>query len=55
MSNGYLIPGGHYQPFLAGHEQAVAAELSFLRHHLLDHPSARRPAADPAARAGGRP
>jgi pimeloyl-ACP methyl ester carboxylesterase len=30
------MPGGHYEPFLDGHEQAVAAELSFLRQHLLD-------------------
>ena len=29
------LPGGHYAPFLAVHEQAVAAELSFLRRHLL--------------------
>jgi fermentation-respiration switch protein FrsA (DUF1100 family) len=29
------LPGGHYVPFLAGHEQAVGAELSFLRRHLL--------------------
>jgi pimeloyl-ACP methyl ester carboxylesterase len=28
--------GGHYEPFLDGHEQAVEAELSFLRRHLLD-------------------
>jgi fermentation-respiration switch protein FrsA (DUF1100 family) len=48
------LPGGHYEPFLAGHERAVAAELSFLRRHLLDHPSTRRPGADSAARAGGR-
>lgn len=31
------MPGGHYAPFLDGHEQAVAAELSFLRRHMLDH------------------
>jgi pimeloyl-ACP methyl ester carboxylesterase len=30
------MPGGHYEPFLGGHEQAVDAELSFLRRHLLD-------------------
>ena len=30
------LPGGHYAPFLDAHEQAVAAELSFLRRHLLD-------------------
>jgi pimeloyl-ACP methyl ester carboxylesterase len=41
------LPGGHYAPFLAGHEQAVAAEVSFLRRHLLD-------ADRPAATAGGR-
>ncbi|GAA0285027.1 alpha/beta hydrolase [Actinomadura nitritigenes] len=34
------LPGGHYQPFLSGHEQAVTAELSFLRRHLLDRPPA---------------
>jgi predicted alpha/beta hydrolase len=27
------LPGGHYAPFLAGHEAAVEAELSFLRRH----------------------
>jgi pimeloyl-ACP methyl ester carboxylesterase len=30
------LPGGHYAPFMAAHEQAVDAELSFLRRHLLD-------------------
>lgn len=29
------LPGGHYAPFLETHEQAVDAELSFLRRHLL--------------------
>jgi uncharacterized protein len=29
------FPGGHYQPFLEGHGQAVDAEISFLRRHLL--------------------
>jgi hypothetical protein len=29
------LPGGHYEPFLGGHEEAVATELSFLRRHLL--------------------
>ena len=35
------LPGGHYAPFLDAHEQAVEAELSFLRRHLLAnaHPS----------------
>ncbi|MET1005030.1 MAG: alpha/beta hydrolase [Propionibacteriaceae bacterium] len=28
------LPGGHYSPYLAGHEQAVAAELDFLLRHL---------------------
>jgi pimeloyl-ACP methyl ester carboxylesterase len=30
------MAGGHYEPFLDGHELAVEAELSFLRRHLLD-------------------
>lgn len=30
------MSGGHYEPFLGGHEQAVEAELSFLRRHLLE-------------------
>ena len=30
------LPGGHYEPFLDGHERAVAAELSFLHRHLVD-------------------
>jgi pimeloyl-ACP methyl ester carboxylesterase len=30
------MPGGHYEPFLDGHEMAVEAELSFLRRHLGD-------------------
>jgi len=42
------LPGGHYQPFLAGHERAVAAELSFLRRHLLAGSPADRPATEPA-------
>lgn len=32
----FRMPGGHYAPFLDGHEQAVEAELSFLRRHLLE-------------------
>ncbi|MFC1406760.1 MULTISPECIES: alpha/beta hydrolase [Streptacidiphilus] len=28
------LPGRHYAPFLESHEQAVEAELSFLRRHL---------------------
>lgn len=40
--NGELVrmPGGHYEPFLRGHEQAVEAELEFLRRHLLGGPEA---------------
>ncbi|MFI5897023.1 alpha/beta hydrolase [Actinoplanes sp. NPDC051513] len=29
------LPGGHYAPFMDAHEQAVEAELSFLRRHVL--------------------
>lgn len=29
------VSGGHYAPFLDAHEQAVEAELVFLRGHLL--------------------
>jgi pimeloyl-ACP methyl ester carboxylesterase len=29
------LPGGHYAPFMDVHEQAVDAELAFLRRHLL--------------------
>jgi alpha-beta hydrolase superfamily lysophospholipase len=42
------IPGGHYQPFLGGHERAVEAELSFLRRHLLEHSQADRRGLAPA-------
>lgn len=31
------LPGGHYAPFMDAHEQAVEAELSFMRRHLPDH------------------
>lgn len=30
------LPGRHYAPFMEAHEQAVEAELAFLRAHLLD-------------------
>lgn len=30
------MPGGHYEPFLDGHEHAVAVELDFLRRHVLE-------------------
>lgn len=36
------LSGNHYAPFLDQHEQAVDAELSFLRRHLLDQPTATR-------------
>jgi dienelactone hydrolase len=29
------MPGGHYAPFLTGHEHAVDVEMAFLRRHLL--------------------
>jgi uncharacterized protein len=35
------MPGGHYEPFLGGHERAVEAEVEFLRRHLLDAPDRR--------------
>ena len=47
------LPGGHYEPFLGGHEQAAGAELSFLRRHLLDHPQADQTAPAGSARHGG--
>jgi hypothetical protein len=46
------MPGGHYEPFLDGHERAVEAELSFLRRHLLGESAGGRPAA--AAKSAGR-
>ncbi|HZD96812.1 MAG TPA: alpha/beta hydrolase [Micromonosporaceae bacterium] len=51
------MPGGHYEPFLGGHEYTVEAELSFLRQHLLkqsgtDHAGSRT--AELAPHAGGR-
>jgi uncharacterized protein len=30
------IPGGHYAPYLDGHEEAVEVQLEFLRRHLAD-------------------
>jgi pimeloyl-ACP methyl ester carboxylesterase len=46
------LPGGHYAPFLEAHEQAVEAELAFLRRHLLGNPDpgAAAPALQRAAR-----
>jgi hypothetical protein len=46
------MPGGHYEPFLGGHERAVEAELSFLRRHLLGEPPASRPG--PSVESAGR-
>jgi pimeloyl-ACP methyl ester carboxylesterase len=37
------LSGPHYTPFMGGHEQAVEAELSFLRRHLLDDAQPHRP------------
>jgi len=45
------LAGTHYAPFLDSHEQAVAAELSFLHRHLIDR---RAPATDATRRGGGR-
>ncbi|HEX3811661.1 MAG TPA: alpha/beta fold hydrolase [Mycobacteriales bacterium] len=36
------MPGGHYEPFLDGHEQAAATQISFLRRHLLVEESERQ-------------
>jgi pimeloyl-ACP methyl ester carboxylesterase len=37
------VPGGHYAPFLDEHERAAAAEVAFLRAHLLENAEAGRP------------
>jgi pimeloyl-ACP methyl ester carboxylesterase len=34
------LPGTHYSPFIEQHDQAVEAELSFLRRHLLERTAA---------------
>jgi fermentation-respiration switch protein FrsA (DUF1100 family) len=44
------MPGGHYEPFLGGHEHAVEAELSFLRRNLLDGARADRAATADSSR-----
>lgn len=52
------LPGGHYAPFVDAHEQAVAAELAFLRRHVLGQPRPGRPGAAggiSAGHGGGRP
>lgn len=33
------MPGGHYEPFLDGHEHAVQVELDFLQRHVLEQPA----------------
>ena len=48
------MPGGHYEPFLGGHERAVEAELSFLRRHLLGESAARPARPRPRSPPGGR-
>jgi fermentation-respiration switch protein FrsA (DUF1100 family) len=51
------MPGGHYEPFLGGHERTVEAELSFLRRHLLEQSGTERAGsrtAELAQHAGGR-
>jgi uncharacterized protein len=47
------MPGGHYEPFLGGHERGVEAELSFLRRHLLGEPAGGQPTA--ITESAGRP
>ena len=49
------LPGRHYAPFLDSHEQAVEAELSFLRRHLLDQAAADPPRCRSIRTAAGRP
>jgi hypothetical protein len=47
------LPGGHYAPFLDAHEQAVAAEVSFLRQHVLaGSPASSASAASSASSVG---
>jgi hypothetical protein len=41
-----LLPGGHYQAFLAGHERAAEALLSCLDRHLVAAPQTLRDATD---------
>jgi fermentation-respiration switch protein FrsA (DUF1100 family) len=49
------IAGGHYEPFMAGHEQAAELELSFLERHLLDgaHATGKRALARQCGSASG--
>jgi predicted alpha/beta hydrolase len=36
------LPGGHYEPFLSGHERAVEVELSFLRRYTIEQTAQRQ-------------
>jgi pimeloyl-ACP methyl ester carboxylesterase len=36
------LPGGHYEGFMGGHEQAVKEQLTFLQRHLLNGQSLER-------------
>jgi len=49
------LPGGHYASFMAGHEQAVELQLSFLGRCVLDGFTAPRVPPPRAAPAGHRP
>lgn len=33
------LPGGHYAPYLDGHDEATERQLAFLRRHLVDEPA----------------
>jgi pimeloyl-ACP methyl ester carboxylesterase len=43
------VPGGHYAPLLAAHEDAVSAQLDFLNRNLLD----AQASPEPILRVGG--
>lgn len=50
--------GGHYEPFLSGHDRTVDAELRFLRRHLLERTGTDRfgsRTGELAPQPGGRP
>lgn len=49
------LPGGHYAGFMAGHEQAVELQLSFLDRRVLDTFTAPRVPTQHAAPAGHQP
>jgi fermentation-respiration switch protein FrsA (DUF1100 family) len=44
-------PGGHYEPFMDGHAEAVDIQLSFLRRHLLERPPTESAPMAPASAA----